>query len=62
MPTEHDPKALDLARIGYRNPNGSKFFGQRRNAPDHSPAKAEIRKARKAERQRKRDQRRRSRQ
>jgi hypothetical protein len=58
---QKDQKLVDLARIGYRSPNGSKFFSQRRNAPDTTPSKAEIKARRKAERDRKRDQRRKAR-
>lgn len=56
MRTSLDPKLLDLARIGYRNPNGSKLTRVRGYAPPLT--KAEIRAIRKRERDRKRDARR----
>lgn len=55
-----DPKARDLARMGYRNENGSKFNGTRRDtAPEFNREAVKAR--RKAERSRKRDQRRKAR-
>jgi hypothetical protein len=59
-----DDKARELARLGIRNPNGSKLFRRPKSPQEIAVARAQKqanRERRKAERDRKRDQRRKKR-